>query len=246
MKEDIKSMYNKLAKAYYESRKNMTGTSYFYNELLEMPAMIRMLGDLKDKKVLDIGCGPGIYIEKIKDRCKQVKGIDISEGEVKIARTNNPGIEIVVGNAENLPFRNCEFDVVFASLVLGHLDSWDRTLGEIRRVLKKNGIFCFSIHNPVTGALVSRKWFFRKFDVVKNYFEEKGNKRIWSEEIVGVKAESFHHHKTYETVIKSLIKNSFEIIDYEDCRPDFEAKKLFPEKYEETMNIPKFCVWKVR
>ena len=95
-------MYNKLAQAYYESRKNMTGTSYFYNELLEMPAMIRMLGDLKDKKVLDIGCGPGIYIEKIKDSTT----IYIKPGNTSTFYEHR----LVVGIGAIYPAQGCHID----------------------------------------------------------------------------------------------------------------------------------------
>ena len=38
------------------------------------------------------------------------------------------------------------------------------------------------------------------------------------------------YHKTFETIIKLIIKNGFEIVDYEDCKPSEEAKELFPER----------------
>ncbi len=246
MREEIKHTYNKLAEAYYKSRKNKSGTSYFYNELLEMPGMMEMLGNLQGKKVLDIGCGPGFYIKRINGRCKGIKGVDISDGAVKIARAVNPGIEILVGDTEKLPFRNGEFDIAFASLVFGHLKLWDRALREIRRVLKSNGIFCFSVYNPVTENLTVRKWPFRQLMAVRSYFDEVWNRRVWKEEVIGIEADSLHHHKTYGTIIKLIVRNNFEIVDYLDCRPDFMAKKLFPKKYKEAILLPKFCVWKIR
>ncbi len=246
MKNRVKLSYNKIAEAYYKSRKNKNGSSYFYNELLEMPSMIKMLGNLKGKKVLDIGCGPGIYIKKIKKRCKEIKGVDISKECVRIAIEVNPEAEIFLGDAEKLPFADKEFDAAFASLVFGHLRSWDAALKEIRRVLKNNGIFCFSIYNPVTENLTSSEKTFRDFLSAKNYFDERWNKRIWKEELFGIEAEGVSHHKTYSTIVKTIVKNKFEIVDYLDCRPSLIAKKLFPEKYKEALVLPKFCVWKIR
>ncbi|HSU72961.1 MAG TPA: SAM-dependent methyltransferase, partial [Candidatus Binatia bacterium] len=50
--------YNVLAKEYYETRK---AGQRVENEYLEMPATLSLLGKVKGKKILDAGCGPGIY-----------------------------------------------------------------------------------------------------------------------------------------------------------------------------------------
>ena len=244
MKIKVKKAYNTLGREYYDTRKNKSGISYFYNELLEMPTTLKMLGNIKGKKVLDLGCGPGIYIQKLKNKCKEIKGIDISKVEVEIAKENNPEIDIVLGDAEKLPYNNNEFDIIFASLVLGHLDSWTKVLSEISRTLKKRGIFIFSIHNPVTDGMIKKKWFFKKFKVIERYFEERKRSKIWGEK--NTSAESIHYHKTYGTIIRNLIKNKFEIIDYEDCKPLEEGKGLFPKHYNNAINLPYFSVFKVR
>jgi ubiquinone/menaquinone biosynthesis C-methylase UbiE len=52
-----------------------------------------------------------------------------------------------------LPYKNSEFDIVIAPLVLHYLNSWDQVLKEIHAVLKKGGIFIFSHRNPFTEKL---------------------------------------------------------------------------------------------
>lgn len=245
-KEIIKNAYNILRDEYYSARKYKTGISYFYNELLEFPTTLKLLGNVKGKTILDLGCGPGMHAKKLSEKGAKIKGIDISEKLIEIAKKEAPNIEFKLADIENkLPYKDSEFDIVFSSLVLGHLERWDGILAEINRVLKKGGIFVFSIYNPVTEKFVKKKWFFKKFHVFENYFEENIKKESWVKD-KNISTLIIHYHKTYGTIVKLLIKNCFEIIDYEDCKPPLSAKKDFPKDYERTINSPKFCVWKVR
>ena len=240
----IEKAYDILSSFYYRSRKNKAGTSYFYNENLEMPTTLKLLGDIKGKTVLDLGCGPGIYAKILTEKGAKVKGIDISSRLLEIAEKEAPEAEFKRGNAETLPYKTAEFDIVLSALMMGHLENWDKVLSEVRRVLKKNGLFVFSGYNPITEKLVKEKWFFRKFLQIKDYFNENWKITKWEGEEVS--AEGAHHHKTYGTIIKCLIKNGFEILDYEDAKPLKSTEKIFPKEYKKTINAPHFCVWKVR
>lgn len=240
-KRVVKKIYKDVGKDYYESRKYKFGNSYFYNENLEMPTTFKLLGNVKGKKILDLGCGPGLYNRRLSKMGADVKGIDLSKGLIKIAKEENPNLDFVVGDAEKLPYKNSQFDIVLSTLVLGHLEKWDRALGEINRVLKKGGIFIFSNYNPVVERTKKTKWFFRSFREIKDYFKEGWRFTTWKKD-----AKKIHHHKTYGTIIKLLVKNGFEIIDYEDCKPPKSSKRLYPKQYKKTINAPHFCVWKMK
>ena len=54
------------------------------------------------------------------------------------------------------------------------------------------------------------------------------------------------YHKTYETIIKIILKNGFEIAGYIDCFPTKKSKKLFSEGYKKVSKEPFFCVWKLK
>ncbi len=244
MKNKIMNAYNILGDYYYKSRKEKSGISYFYNELLEMPTTLKMLGDVRDKRILDLGCGPGIYAKILDEKGARVKGIDISKELIRIAKKECPNGEFIVGSAEKLPYKKEEFDMVLAALVLDHIENWDLILKEVRRVLKKGGLFIFSEYNPITESLVKERWFFRKFKIIKNYFNEGQYKGKWKEP--ENEAEITHHHKTYSTIIKTLVRNNFEIIDYEDSYPIKEGKELFIKQYKEASALPKFCTWKLK
>lgn len=246
MKKEIKDVYNNIANRYNESRKYKKGNAYFFNELMEMPTTLKMIGDVKNKKVLDLGCGPGRYAKILSDKKAKVIGIDNSENLIEVAKKEAPKAEFIVGDVEKLPFSNNQFDVVISPLVIGHLKDWNKVLKEVNRVLKKNGVFIFSITGPFSLAKEKKRIFFKKIRLVKDYFNERIIYNFWSS---GKKKHKIaHYHKTYGTIIRYLVNNRFMILDYEDCKPLEEAKKYkkYLEKYNYFKNFPHFCVWKVK
>jgi len=246
MKCKLIKTYNLLGEDYYNMRKHKKGATYFYNELTETPTTFKLIGNVKNKKILDLGCGPGFYLKHFRKRGAKVKGIDLSPELLKFAKLQNPSTEIILGDiTKKLPYKNAEFDIVNSSLVLGHIKNWRNILKEVHRILKKNGIFVFSIGVPFYECVERIKVKGKKFKTPKDYFNERKIQTIWKGNS-GKNGEAIHYHKTYGTIIKLLIKNKFEIIDYEDCKPIVSAKKLYKKEYKDELNFPRFCSWKVQ
>ena len=92
---------------------------------------------------LDVGCGAGDNLNRAKTELNcQVTGIDPSPGSHGVGRfAENKAneIQIIQGTAEDLPFKNEEFDLVFCSHVLEHVNNEHKSLSEISRVTKENG-----------------------------------------------------------------------------------------------------------
>ena len=107
-------------------------------------------GVLKEgMRVLDLGCGPGLYSEMIQARGVHVVGLDGSENSIAYARERNSslglGIEYVQMDFFDMTFYN-EFDVVLQ--IYGEINTFspenrDRLLGLIRCALKEEGTFVF-------------------------------------------------------------------------------------------------------
>ncbi len=236
--KEIIEKYGIVAEEYHETRVAGEG---FYNEYLEMPATLNMLGEIKGKKILDFGCGTGIYLKLLTDKGAIVKGFDISPKMLEIAKRENPKLDLRLGSGNKIPF-NEKFDIVVAPLVLGYLENWDLVFSQIKRFLSKNGFFVFSIRNPVIesfGKLKEKQG--EIFDLkMRNYFKEDKFYTKWK------KIEMPSYHKTYETIIKTILRNNFEIVDYVDCFPLEKAKKLFLRDYNKFSKIPYFCVWKIK
>ena len=148
-----------------------------------------------------------------------------------------------------IPFKE-KFDIVLSSLVVHYFKNWDKMFKQVSRVLKKGGDFIFSTGNPIyevnKKVIVGKK----KYKVlgILDYFKEDEIHAVWKvrDGIRNFDMPVVSYHKTYEDIIKTILKNGFEITDYRDCFPTKQSKKLFPEEYAFTSKVPFFCVWKVR
>ena len=60
--------------------------------------------------------------------------IDISEKSIAIARKSNPSCNFYVGDMIKLPFKDNEFDFIFSSLAISHVEDKDRVFKELYRV----------------------------------------------------------------------------------------------------------------
>ncbi|NLF38893.1 class I SAM-dependent methyltransferase [bacterium] len=90
-------------------------------------------------RVLDVGCGTGIFAACFPPG--QYTGIDVSEGYIEAARRKHPGHTFACHDACAMPFAQGSFDVCIVSGVLHHLDDETavRLLRELARVLKNDG-----------------------------------------------------------------------------------------------------------
>ena len=96
-------------------------------------------------RVLDVGTGPGHVAAIALERGAEAVGVDIAEEMVAVARRENPRIEFVVGDAEDLPIEERSFDVVTAGFVINHLPRPERAVAEFARVLRPRGRVAFSV-----------------------------------------------------------------------------------------------------
>ena len=105
---------------------------------------------VKDKNVLDAGCGSGYGADFLASRgAKYVLGVDISSEAIAYAqehyRRNN--LEYLVMDVTNLRLDDKSFDVIVAFEVIEHLHDQEKFLAEVRRVLKDDGLLIISTPN---------------------------------------------------------------------------------------------------
>ena len=93
----------------------------------------------KPRRVLEVGGGEGELAERIqRDLGVEVVGVDQSEAMVEIQR--GKGIDARVGDVQELPFADGEFDAALAAWMLYHVRDLDRGLAELARVLRPGGV----------------------------------------------------------------------------------------------------------
>jgi SAM-dependent methyltransferase len=95
----------------------------------------------KGAKVLDVGCGTGEQIRRIRQLGHEVVGLEPAPAMRQKAVENNPDVEVVDGSITDLPFDDHSFDAVVSIEVLRYLHKADilESYAEMRRVLKPGG-----------------------------------------------------------------------------------------------------------
>jgi ubiquinone/menaquinone biosynthesis C-methylase UbiE len=110
-----------------------------------------------NKKLLDIGCGSRGSLEWA-DMCNERIGLDPLADPYQLLGANKHKMRYVNGQAENIPFPNEFFDIVFSFNSLDHVDNLSKSINEIIRVLKKGGLFLLIVdvnHEPTVNEPIT-------------------------------------------------------------------------------------------
>jgi ubiquinone/menaquinone biosynthesis C-methylase UbiE len=151
--------YDEISQSYDELHKE---------EQLNKLQIIFELDIIKPKdKLLDVGCGTGFSLDYFE--CKEAIGIDPSE---KLIQQYKGSHKIICASAENLPFKNKEFDVVISITAIQNFDDIQKGLNEIKRVGKNKFALTF-LKRSFKAQLIE--------DLIKKIFSEFKIERIEEE-----------------------------------------------------------------
>jgi methionine biosynthesis protein MetW len=103
----------------------------------------------RGERLLDIGCWDGRLLEKIRDTAlyNELRGVDIVEAGVDLARKKGFNAQVVDLNAGVIPFPDQYFDAVTMLAVLEHVFDPYSIIREVRRVLRPGGTFIIDVPN---------------------------------------------------------------------------------------------------
>jgi len=91
-------------------------------------------------RAVDVGCGTGFNLRRLHDRGFDVTGVEPSVELRSIAAADNPAVQILDGDIENLPLESGTFDLVLVIEVVRYLADPSRALAELARVLRPGGV----------------------------------------------------------------------------------------------------------
>jgi len=126
--------------------------------------MIQKFVPLEGKRILDFGCGVGMYLKALQQFTNDVYGVEIDKERAEKARRITPNVFITPD--ERLPFSEATFDVVLFNEVLEHVGNDRRAVEEAVRVLKRGGhivifapnrLFPFETHGFYLPTVASAK-----------------------------------------------------------------------------------------
>lgn len=106
----------------------------------------------RPSRVMDLGCGRGGVVELFWRDVALATGLD--PDAPSLAEHRAPGMPVVRGRGENLPFADESFDLVVCLWVLEHIPQPEMVLREVRRVLRPRGHFVFLTPNVLNPLLV--------------------------------------------------------------------------------------------
>ena len=111
----------------------------------------------KSYKCLDVGCGVGRMMKKLRKRgYNLVYGFDIEKALIKKAVQDN--LYCVVGNAESIPYKSASFDIVICKDLLEHVIKPSEVISEIKRVLKLQGYMYLTAANGYSMNDILFRW----------------------------------------------------------------------------------------
>lgn len=113
-------------------------------------------------RVLEVGCGTGVWLEYLARRHARVAGLEPSKEMLARARARVPDAELIEGTAERLPWPDASFDRVIAVNAFHHFDRKIEFIRQARRVLVPGGRLRIIGLDPHTGR--DRWWVYDYFE----------------------------------------------------------------------------------
>ncbi len=201
-----------------------------YNDLLEKPAVIKLLSSKHYDRVLDLGCGFGTYSGYLADRGSKVTAVDISRKMIDKARLENyhHNIEYRQATMEDFNYPSNTYNLVLSTLALHYIQELDPVIHNIANSLTNDGDFIFTVEHPSARAAKDMGWERdergeKRHWRLANYFERGERQEHWIVDAV------IKYHRTISDYFYLLKNNDFIVRDLIEIEPDADTAKLLPE-----------------
>lgn len=147
----------------------------------------KYISNIEDKNILDVGCGTGQLSYELSRKSKYVIGIDTSLAFKDRTRSNN--VDFIRADCHYLPFKDETFEIVISIGMLEHVADYERSIFEMKRVLKGSGsmflflgptLFWRFLDTPRHRSIVTRNPSTLK---VLSLLKDGKTKKIWRENV---------------------------------------------------------------
>jgi len=168
MTRDIEKWWDDSSKGYQEDSK--IGVKFaHYGPYAPNENKLKLLGNVKGKKILEIGCGGGQCSIAFAKQGAKCSGLDLSREQLRhaeeLAKKERVPVKFLKHDIQTLRgIKSKTYDIVFSAFALQYVPDLTRCFKEVFRVLKKEGLFVFSFDHPFYSSLSPET-----FKIDKNY-----------------------------------------------------------------------------
>ncbi len=249
----IKEDWNTMAQAYEEF--NNSPDSYSYN--IEWPTIKGLLPQLTGKKILDIGCGTGIFTFLFDEyKPSKIIGLDLSESMLDIAKQKaeqgDSKATFVLGDATYAnKYVEEKFDLIFSSTTTHYIKDLDTFFENLGKCMEDNGSIILSIIHPIYSAMYpiehgddfpdDEEWQIR-------YLDKSGRSYIqpwieYNEKYENQLSKSFHH--LFSDYMNAIIKAGLKLCQISEPMPPEGWKTDCIARYEGYIETPVYMIMKL-
>jgi ubiquinone/menaquinone biosynthesis C-methylase UbiE len=225
--------YNSLADA-YAAKIDVKAHNAFY----ERPATLSLIDEVAGKRILDAGCGPGVYAQWLLDRGAQVVAFDANAKMLAYARkrTTDRATFFQANMEEPLSFIDTDsIDGIVSALAITYVRDHKTLFAEFNRVLHSRGWLVISTEHP---------FFSYGYFKVPNYFKTRKVNSIWKGFGKPVRVPSYHH--SLGSICEALSGNGYTIERIIEPKPTGRFRKVNQKEYQKLMRFPLFICIRAR
>ena len=208
----------------------------FSKKYLLNPTIFRLLGDIKGKKVLEVGFGTGYLCRLMAKRGAKVTGVEPAEklfrGALKKEAQEKLGITYLQKDLSLMDEFSEEFDSIVANMVFLDIPDYKQAIKNCIKSIKNGGTFIFSIWHPCFFESID--WSKQKYIKIDEYFKEYS--------VPAKFGSSFH--RTLSSYLNLVIKEGGKIVELVEPQLPENLAKEYPDRARD-LHVPSFLVVKV-
>jgi 2-polyprenyl-3-methyl-5-hydroxy-6-metoxy-1,4-benzoquinol methylase len=216
-----------------------------YHSTYINPVILKILGNIKSKKILDLACGQGYFSRILVKRGAAVTGIDNSDELLEIAKAKENKKSICLeyfcrDSAKLQGIKNASFDIIVSNMSFHDIKNIKGTIKECARVLKTKGRLIFSIPHPWRDSSMRTK------DEQGHYLRVTCYKSIFPMEHF-LKNEIKAYHRPIDFYLQEFSKNNFVVSNFFEIsvKHSFGKKIDDPAMIAHKQEIPSFLIVEV-
>jgi ubiquinone/menaquinone biosynthesis C-methylase UbiE len=250
MKNELEKNWDEMAKAY----EDFTEKEDSYSYAIEWPCIKKMLPQLHNKRILDLGCGTGRFAFLFEEeKPLSVLGVDLSEQMLNIARekarSRGSNVKFLQADISKTDIYGKEkFDFIFSSTTLHFIEDIKSIFLNIYKALDENGVCIVSLMHPVYTAQYpvdkngefpsDEEWVVRYLDQsIRAYIQPWIE---YNDSIRNFLSRSYHH--TVGDYFNAIIEAGFRIEKVEEPLPPESWKQNSYGRYNAFLETPSYMI----